>query len=329
MPLLRSARAEDAHVVTEIYNSGIAEGGATFETARRRVADLARRLEDLDRHPLLVAEDATGRVIGWAGVSAYKPRACYAGIGEFSVYVAPDSRGRGVGRALVAGLVDAARDAGYWKLLSRVFTFNAASRAACRAAGFREVGVYEGHGFLDGQWRDVVIVERLIPDNQTPSGLRFRRAHRDDWPAIERLMRDAALPVEGAREALGNFTLALRGEEVVGCATFENGEPVAAVPPAVLLRSVVLSPSERGAGAGRLLVERTLERARRAGIESVVLLTTTAETFFAHLGFVRMARAEVPAALLTSAEFTGACPDSAVIMARQEDIGSHFAEPAK
>jgi len=317
MPLLRPARPEDAAAITDIYNAGIAEGGATFETTPRSVADLARRIEGIDRHPLVVAEDPAGCVIGWAGVSAYRPRACYAGIGEFSIYVAPDSRGRGVGRDLLAGLVEAARDAGYWKLLSRVFTFNSASRAACRATGFREAGVYERHGFLNGEWRDVVIVERLIPENQTPTGLRFRRATGDDWPAIDALVREAALPLDGARDALPNFTLAVRGEEVVGCATFERGEGGKTMPSAVLLRSVVLGSGERGSGAGRLLVERTLERARRGGAASAVLLTTTAEAFFARLGFQRIARADVPAALLDSAEFTGACPDSAVVMARR------------
>ena len=65
--------------------------------------------------------------------------------------------------------MDTARERGYWKLVSRIFPFNAGSRALCRACGFREVGVYEKHGQLDGQWLDVVIVERLISQNLTSS----------------------------------------------------------------------------------------------------------------------------------------------------------------
>ena len=107
-------------------------------------------------------------MLGWAGLSAYRPRACYEGIAEFSIYLDRDARGRGVGRQLLTSLIDAARDRGYWKLVSRVFPFNTASRALCRACGFREVGVYEKHGCLDGQWMDAVIVERLIPENLTP-----------------------------------------------------------------------------------------------------------------------------------------------------------------
>ena len=109
---------------------------------------------------------------GWAGLSSYRARACYAGIAEFSIYLDRNARGRGIGRQLLAALVDAARGRGYWKLVSRVFPANAASRALCRACGFREVGVYEKHAQLDGQWMDVVIVERLIPENLTPSGNR-------------------------------------------------------------------------------------------------------------------------------------------------------------
>ena len=163
---VRLARAEDGAAVAEIYNQGIAERGATFETEPRSADDMARRIDEDPRHlPVLVAEDG-GRVVGWASIGPYRPRACYAGVGEFSVYVDRSARGRGVGRTLVAQLISQAAARGYWKLLSRIFPGNAGSRGLCRALGFREVGVYEKHGRLDGRWTDVVIVERLIPENQ-------------------------------------------------------------------------------------------------------------------------------------------------------------------
>jgi len=165
-PSVRVARAADAEAVAEIYNQGIAERGATFETAPRTAADLRARIEQApDRFPVIVAEDA-GSVVGWASIGSYRERPCYAGVGEFSVYIHRDARGRGVGRALLDRLVDEARARGYWKLLSRVFPANTASLGLCRALGFREVGTYEKHGRLDGRWLDVVIVERLIPENQ-------------------------------------------------------------------------------------------------------------------------------------------------------------------
>lgn len=166
---IRSALPHDAPAIAAIYNEGIAERSATFETVPRTTEDILQRLASIDRFPLLVAVDAAGAVQGWAGLSSYRPRDCYAGIGEFSVYLARTARAKGIGRQLLEGLIAAARALGYWKLLSRIFPFNTASRALCRAVGFREVGTYEKHGQLDGRWLDVVIVERLIPENLPPS----------------------------------------------------------------------------------------------------------------------------------------------------------------
>lgn len=165
MSLIRPAVDNDASAITRIYNEGINERSATFETIPRQVEDLAQRIAEASRYPLLVAESDGGAVIGWAGLSSYRARACYAGIAEFSIYLDRQARGRGVGRELLNALIDIARTHGYWKLVSRIFPFNTASRALCRTCGFREVGTYEKHGQLDGQWLDVVIVERLIPEN--------------------------------------------------------------------------------------------------------------------------------------------------------------------
>ena len=166
---IRSAVQSDAPAIAAIYNVGIAERSATFETVPRQVEDITERLNQTDRYPLLVASSVEGNVIGWAGLSSYRARDCYAGIGEISVYLAADARGRGVGRKLLENLIAVARERGYWKLLSRIFLSNTASRALCRSVGFREVGIYEKHGQLEGCWLDVVIVERLIPENISQS----------------------------------------------------------------------------------------------------------------------------------------------------------------
>ena len=162
MSTIRPATADDATAITEIYNQGIAERGATFESAPRRVAELLVRIEDQARYPLLVATGDDGRVLGWAGLSSYRPRDCYAGIAEFSIYLDRAARGQGVGRELLNALIALAAARGFHKLVSRIFPFNAASRALTRACGFREVGVYEKHAQLDGRWLDVVIVERRL-----------------------------------------------------------------------------------------------------------------------------------------------------------------------
>lgn len=169
-PTIRLATAHDASAVAEIYNQGIADRGATFETAPRTPEDMATRIEDT-AHPVLVAVDDAGTVLGWAALSGYRPRACYAGIAEFSIYIARAARGRGVGRPLLNALIETAGARGFWKLVSRIFPFNAASRALCRACGFREVGTYEKHGQLDGRWLDVVIVERLLSNSANPAAV--------------------------------------------------------------------------------------------------------------------------------------------------------------
>jgi phosphinothricin acetyltransferase len=161
---IREAAERDAAVLADLYNQGIEDRGATFETEPRSADDMAARLAGRDRYPLLVITD-DDVVLGWAGLSTYRPRDCYVGIAEFSIYLDRRARGRGLGRQLLTALVDAARERGYWKLVSRIFPSNAGSRALCRTCGFREVGVYEKHGRLDGRWLDVVIVERLIPEN--------------------------------------------------------------------------------------------------------------------------------------------------------------------
>jgi L-amino acid N-acyltransferase YncA len=165
---IRRATEEDAARIAAIYNEGIEDGGATFETTPRSTEDIRARLRETERFPLIVAE-RSGIVIGWAGLSSYRARACYAGIAEFSIYLDRAARGHGVGRQLLDALVATARERGFWKLVSRIFPFNTASRALCRACGFREVGVYENHAVLRGEWADVVIVERLIRENQASS----------------------------------------------------------------------------------------------------------------------------------------------------------------
>ena len=158
----RIATLDDATAMAQIYNEGIADRVATFETKLRTEADIRAWFDGV--HPIVVAED-NGQVIAFASTSTYRPRECYSGIAECSVYVAREARGRGAGKVALAKLIEVAAQAGFWKLLSRIFPENQNSLKLVRAMGFREVGVYEKHGQLEGVWRDVVIVERLLPTN--------------------------------------------------------------------------------------------------------------------------------------------------------------------
>ena len=156
---IRRAEPRDVPAIVAIYNQGIEERIATFETQPRVDADIMPWLAS--RFPVVVVEDAQG-VIAVAWTSLYRRRDCYAGIAEFSVYVERGHRRLGLGRVAMEALFEAAEAAGFWKLVSRIFPENTASRELCRALGFREVGIYRRHGRLDGAWRDVVIVERLL-----------------------------------------------------------------------------------------------------------------------------------------------------------------------
>jgi L-amino acid N-acyltransferase YncA len=158
--VVRPATLEDTESICGIYNTAIAERGSTFETQLRVAGDFERRVDDT-RFPLLVGDAGNG-VIGWAGLASYSGRPCYAGIGECSVYVAVDARGRGVGTALTEALAAASEESGFHKLIGKLFTDNVASVRLVERCGFTAVGLHRRHGQLDGDWHDVLIVERLL-----------------------------------------------------------------------------------------------------------------------------------------------------------------------
>jgi L-amino acid N-acyltransferase YncA len=158
---VRPAAAPDAAAVARIYNEGIADRLATFETRPRSADEVADWLDA--GLPFLVAE-RDAEVVAWARVGPYSDRCVYDGVGEHGVYVARAARGAGLGRLLLEALCDEAAERGFYKLTSRVFTDNGPSRAVHLAAGFEEVGIQRRHGRLDGRWKDCVLVERLLGD---------------------------------------------------------------------------------------------------------------------------------------------------------------------
>jgi L-amino acid N-acyltransferase YncA len=158
---IRAAEGADAQAIADIYNDGIATRLATFETDERTAQDVEAWLADGERLPVLVAEQ-DDVVLGWARIHAYSDRPVYAGVGEVSVYVAEHARGKGLGRGLLEALQDSARELDYWKLVGKLFTANAASAAMVRRCGWRDVGMHHKHSRLDGEWRDVLVVERVL-----------------------------------------------------------------------------------------------------------------------------------------------------------------------
>jgi L-amino acid N-acyltransferase YncA len=159
---IRPAARADAPAIARIYNDGIAGRQATFETRPREPGEVARWIGP-GAPPLLVAE-RDGDIVGFARVTPYSDRDVYASIGEYGIYVDAVARGAGAGTLLLEALTDAAEAAGYHKLTSKLFTDNRASIALARRCGFREVGVHRNHARLDGEWRDVLVVELLLGD---------------------------------------------------------------------------------------------------------------------------------------------------------------------
>ena len=145
----------DYESVAAVFAEGIATGVATFETEVPGWEEWDAR--HLPEHRLVAELD--GAVVGWCAVVPYSSRGVYRGVGEESVYVAERARGRGVGRALLEAVVESARAGGLWTLQAAIFPDNEPSLALHRALGFREVGVRERLGQLDGVWRDVVLLE--------------------------------------------------------------------------------------------------------------------------------------------------------------------------
>ncbi len=158
----RIATPTDSDAIVRIYNQGIEDRVATFETRLRAPQDVQTWFDNI--HPLVVVENEQG-VIAFASTSAYSSRECYAGIAECSVYVMRNMRRQGAGRLALETLIHVAEQAGFWKLVSRVFVDNTASRTLIRTLGFREVGTHYRHAKLDGVWRDVIIVEKLLIAN--------------------------------------------------------------------------------------------------------------------------------------------------------------------
>jgi L-amino acid N-acyltransferase YncA len=156
----RPAQPADASAIARIYNEGIEDRVATFETRPRTEDDV--RPWFAEGFPLVVVEEE-GALIAWASAPPYsRGRDVYREVADFSVYVARAGRRRGAGRAAMEALLAEVEARGFWKLVGRIFPENEASLSLCRRLGFREVGFHRRHGKLDGAWRDVVVVERLL-----------------------------------------------------------------------------------------------------------------------------------------------------------------------
>ena len=138
----------------------------------------------------------------------------------------------------------------------------------------------------------------------------IRRAEDADLERVEALLRDARLPLDGARDAFRIGFIAEEQEAIVGAVALEM------YPDSALLRSLVVDQTAQGKGLGGRLTQAAIEEAQRRGVQAIYLLTTTAEQFFPRFGFVAVDRQSMPPSIQGSIEFLSACPASAIAMRR-------------
>jgi phosphinothricin acetyltransferase len=162
-PRVRFAQLEDAAEIAAIFNQGIEERVATFETHPKTTEGVA---ELISSGALILVAEGGSAVVGFAKAGPYDDSsAYYGGINEATLYVERGARRAGVGTALLEALVSAATQRGLYKLTAKIFSSNQPSIALFRACGFREVGVHHRHGVVDGDWKDVTVVERSLGED--------------------------------------------------------------------------------------------------------------------------------------------------------------------
>jgi phosphinothricin acetyltransferase len=156
---IRQAEPRDAEWITRIFNEGVEDRVATFETEEATTDDAARWIAD----DLVIVLERDGTIAGWAKAGPYSDQHhYYDGVREATLYVDRGARGGGVGRRLLHALARYAAESGAHKLVGKIFTSNQASISLVTALGWTEVGTHRRHGTLDGEWKDVLVVEKLL-----------------------------------------------------------------------------------------------------------------------------------------------------------------------
>jgi L-amino acid N-acyltransferase YncA len=159
---IRRATIADMEPILTIYNQGIEDRIATLETEAKDLAYMNSWFMDREeRYSVLVAEQDE-QVVGWASINPYSHRCAYRGVGDISVYIHRASRGKGIGQKLLDALENAAVENGFYKLVLFTFPFNGLGQGLYRKAGFREVGIFYNQGMLDGEFVDVMAMEKLL-----------------------------------------------------------------------------------------------------------------------------------------------------------------------
>lgn len=162
----RTAKQKDIPSITAIYNQAIEDRTAALETALTTEKERSEWLHSRRaKFSVLIIESENAEVLGWASLNEMNTKCCCSGVVDFSIYIKRELRGNGLGKILLSSLIREAEKQGFRKLVLSALHSNQAAKRLYLSFGFREVGVYEKHAFQNGEWMDVVIMEKLLGEN--------------------------------------------------------------------------------------------------------------------------------------------------------------------
>lgn len=161
---LRDATLADIPVITDIYSESVRNGVATYEIAVPDQSEMTTRFSTItgNSYPYIIAVDGDGIVIGYAYASAFRTRSAYRFLVEDSIYLAPEARGRGVGKALLQELIARCTDLGFRQMVAVIGGAHPASIAVHRSTGFVDSGTMKGSGFKFGRWLDTTFMQLAL-----------------------------------------------------------------------------------------------------------------------------------------------------------------------
>lgn len=159
---VRRATLADTESILRIYNQGIEDRIATLETETKDSSYMEEWFHDHQGRFCVLVAEKEGKVIGWASLNPYSHRCAYKGVADLSVYIDRNYRGQGVGSSLLDALEKAAKEHEFYKIVLFTFPFNQGGQGLYKKKGYRQVGVFEKQGVMDGEFIDVMIMEKLL-----------------------------------------------------------------------------------------------------------------------------------------------------------------------
>lgn len=159
---VRHAASEDIKSILRIYNQGIEDRIATLETEIKDSSYMETWFKDHQGRFSVLVVERKDEVIGWASLNPYSHRCAYNGVADLSVYIDRSFRGQGVGSSLLESLHKVAKENGFYKTILFTFPFNQGGQGLYQKMGYRQVGVFEKQGVMDGEFIDVMIMEKLL-----------------------------------------------------------------------------------------------------------------------------------------------------------------------